>query len=318
MTDRRIPSFLALAFGFSWTLAGVGFLFGIRADSGLSYVLLAALAMFGPAIAAIVQQRLIDRESWSGLGIALRGTRWAVVGLTALLGMSIVPVSLFVLHVMGAGLGIEAFGKVSLTTQRLLVAVSEMMEEQGLNETVSLQGEWLERIPAFMVLLLSLLGALLSALTVNVPFMLGEELGWRGYLWQRTAHWSGLKRVVLTGVCWGLWHAPLIAMGHNYPGYPVAGIAMMVVFCLLLALLFDWTRTRSGSVWSSVLLHGIINGSAGAMVLFTWGGHVLVGTVVGIGGFIALALLSMVVVMCDPAYRKALYRPGHLEASELG
>jgi len=86
MTDRRILSFLALAFGFSWTLAGVGFLFGIRADSGLSYVLLAALAMFGPAIAAIVQQRLIDRESWSGLGIALRGTRWAVAGLTALLG----------------------------------------------------------------------------------------------------------------------------------------------------------------------------------------------------------------------------------------
>jgi membrane protease YdiL (CAAX protease family) len=311
MNDRRIFSFLAIAFGFSWSLAGVGALLGIRADSGATYTLLAALVMFGPAIAAMVQQRLIDREPWSGLGLALKGTRLSVVLLTALLGISIVPLCLLVLDVMGARAGCEMFGQVSVSTQRLLVAVAEIMEQQGVDASATGQMELLARIPAAFVLLLALVGALVAALTFNVPFMLGEELGWRGYLWQRIAHWSGLKRVAFTGVIWGLWHAPLIAMGHNYPGYPVAGIGMMVLFCVLLAGLFDWSRTRSGSVWSSVLLHGIINGSAGAMVLFAWGGHVLVGSVVGLGGFITLALLFAVVLLCDPIYRSGLFTAKH-------
>lgn len=316
MIDRRILSFLALAFGFSWILAGVGFLVGIRADSGFSYILLAALVMFGPAIAALVQQRLIDRAPWSGLGLALKGTRWSVVALTALLGMSIVPVCLLVLYFLGTGLSIESFGQVSVTTQRLLVAVAEIMEQQGVDASATGQMELLERIPAAAVLLLALVGALVAALSFNVPFMLGEELGWRGYLWQRIANWSGSRRIVFTGLCWGLWHAPLIVMGHNYPGYPVIGIGMMVVFCVLLAGIFDWSRTRSGSVWSSVLLHGMINGSAGAMVLFAWHGHVLVGSVVGLGGFIALALLFTLVLLCDPAYRSALLRSGTTARSQ--
>jgi D-alanyl-lipoteichoic acid acyltransferase DltB (MBOAT superfamily) len=29
---------------------------------------------------------------------------------------------------------------------------------------------------------------------------------------------------------WGLWHAPVILQGHNYPGYPLLGVLMMVVF----------------------------------------------------------------------------------------
>jgi membrane protease YdiL (CAAX protease family) len=310
MMDRRILSFLAIAFGFSWTLAGVGFIFGIRADSGFSYILLAAMVMFGPAIAASVQQRLIDRAPWSGLGLAMKGTRWSVVGLTALLGMSIVPVCLLVLYFLGTGLGIETFGQVSVTTQRLLVAVAEIMEQQGVDASVTGHMELLERIPAAFVLLIVLVGALVAAITFNVPFMLGEELGWRGYLWQRSAHWSGLKRVLFTGVVWGLWHAPLIAMGHNYPGYPVVGIGMMVVFCVLIAGIFDWSRTRSGSVWSSVLLHGIINGSAGAIVLFAWGGHALLGSVVGLGGFSAIALLFALLLLCDPTYRSAFLRSG--------
>lgn len=308
INDGRVVSFLALAFGFSWSVAGIGAVLGIRADSGFPYVLLAALVMFGPALAAVVQQRLVDRDQWSGLGLALKGTRWWVVALTALLGLSIVPLCLLMLHVFGTWTGIDTFGHVSVTTQRSLEAVADMLEQQGMNTSASTQLDMLERIPAAVVLVLVLAGALVGALTINVPFMLGEELGWRGYLWQRLAHWNGARRVVFTGLCWGLWHAPLIAMGHNYPGYPVLGIGMMVVFCVLLSGLFDWTRTRSGSVWSSVLLHGIINGSAGAMVLFAWGGHVLVGSVVGLGGFITIALLFAVVLMRDPHYRSDLFR----------
>jgi hypothetical protein len=59
-----------------------------------------------------------------------------------------------------------------------------------------------------------------------------------------------------------------------------------------MALLFNWTRTRSWTIWSSCLLHGVINGSAGATVLFMWAGHPLVGSVAAVAGVNAIVLLS--------------------------
>ena len=60
--------------------------------------------------------------------------------------------------------------------------------------------EVVSRVPGWLVLVLGLLAAVLAACTVNLPFMLGEELGWRGYLYQATAEWPSLKRVLFTGM----------------------------------------------------------------------------------------------------------------------
>lgn len=90
-------------------------------------------------------------------------------------------------------------------------------------------------------------------------------------------------------------------MGHNYP---IAGIGFMVVFCTLIAVLFDWSRTRTHAVWGPCVLHGIINGSADLFAVFAWGGHPLVASPVGIGGFVALALLVVVVFLIDGNYRR--------------
>ena len=46
---------------------------------------------------------------------------------------------------------------------------------------------------------------------------LGEEAGWRGYLLPKLLEFmKPWKAVLLTGVIWGLWHAPVIACGFNY------------------------------------------------------------------------------------------------------
>ena len=66
---------------------------------------------------------------------------------------------------------------------------------------------------------------------------LGEDAGWRGYLLPKLLEFmKPWKAVLLTGVIWGLWHAPVIACGFNYgTAHPIAGIFAMVVFstCLL-------------------------------------------------------------------------------------
>ncbi len=304
MRRHRITSFLLLAFGIAWAIAGIGWLLGVRGSEHGGYIVVAALCMFGPAIAAVIQQRLIDRESWDGLGLRFRDTRWKVFAWTAVLGMVLIPTVLLVMYLIGNVGGWDAIGRVSITSEQLIRSIGDITAAQGLPLPEG-QLKLLTSIPAVALLVVLQLVALLSALTINVPFMLGEELGWRGYLWQRTAHWSGLRRVLFTGVVWGVWHAPLILMGHNYPGYPIIGIGMMTILCLLFALLFDWTRTRSGSVWSSVLLHGLINGSAGGGALFAWGGHPLVASPVGVAGFIAFALSGMLLPALDGPYRTA-------------
>jgi membrane protease YdiL (CAAX protease family) len=220
--------------------------------------------------------------------------------------MAIVPLSLLACYLLAQVFPPAGFGDVSLSTDQLLAAANELSMQYRGKPLDTGTVEKLTRIPPAMVLLFASLGALGGAFTVNLPFMLGEELGWRGYLWQRTQHWSGLRRASFTGIVWGVWHAPLIAIGHNYPGHPVQGILMMTAFCFVIGFLFDWTRTRSGTVWSSCILHGVINGSAGAFMLFAKGGHPLLGSVAGVGGIVAIGALVAVVVMLDGRYRRQL------------
>ena len=80
-------------------------------------------------------------------------------------------------------------------------------------------------------------------------------------------------------------------------------IPLMMLFCVLLAVPFDHARWRSGSIWAPCILHGIINGSAGGFGLFAWGGHPLVGSPVGLAGFITLALLTIGILVFDGGYR---------------
>ncbi len=304
----RVWSFLLLAFGIAWGIAGIGYVLGVRSAEHAGYIIVAALAMLGPALAALIQHRLLDKAPWPALELAQRRIRWKFVWLTVLVGLCIVPAYFLVIALFGNTAGIDAFGQVSITSERFSAAIVELLASAGQQGTPSSLIGLLTNVPAGLVLVLIQIAAVFAAFTVNLPFMLGEELGWRGYLYQRTMVWSGMRRILFTGSVWGLWHAPLIDMGHNYPGHPVAGIVAMVLFCVAAAVLFDWSRSRSGSVWSACVLHGIINGTAGGTALFAWGGHPLVGSIAGAAGALAIALLAVVVVAVDATYRKSLMR----------
>jgi len=317
---RRVCSFLLLAFGISWGVAGIGYALGVRVAAGTGYTVVAVLCMFGPAVAAIIQQRRIDRAAWSGLGLAFKGIRWKYMVLTALVGTAIFPLGLLVAYVAGEGMGFLTFGKVEVSQQRMLVSITEMLAAAGVPESATPMLAMLKNIeiPGAVIMLGFQLIAIIGACTVNLPVMLGEELGWRGYLYSATSTWAVAPRVLFTGMVWGLWHAPLIAMGHNYPEHPVLGIGLMVVFCVLLALLFDWSRTRTRAVWGPCILHGILNGSASTYMLFAWGGHSLVNSPVGLAGFLALGLLGLVVLLGDRSYRQGLLTPAQLAVDEPG
>jgi len=314
MSDqRRISIFLFLAFGITWAVAGVGAMLGVDTDHP-GYVPLAAACMLGPSLAAIIQWKLIERAPWSALGLHPKLIRWRGLLFTILIALCIVPLALLVARVGGHFLHIDAFGQVEVSGESFADSIKAILAERGVSD-ISSTTQQLAELPGVVILLVLAFSAVFAAFTVNLPFMLGEELGWRGFLFAATAHWSPAQRVALTGPVWGLWHAPLILMGHNYPDHPYAGIVMMMVFCTVLAVLFDHARLRSNSVWAPCVLHGIINGTAGAFALFSSGGHALVGSPAGLTGVIAITLIALAILWIDVDYRRTFFANANVPAS---
>ena len=111
----------------------------------------------------------------------------------------------------------------------------------------------------------------------------------------------------MTGVVWGLWHAPLILLGYNYPGLsPAAALGFMVVFTTLLAGLLDWLRSEGGNVYVAGLAHGAVNATAGMALLFSAAGSVPDTSSTGLLGWSGWIVLTAALVVVA-----VLRRRGH-------
>ena len=123
-----------------------------------------------------------------------------------------------------------------------------------------------------MALVQIVVGTLLGPL-LNLPACFGEEWGWRGYLMPKLGQRLPIvPTLLISGVIWGLWHAPLTALGHdygvNYPGWPVLGIFAMCCFCTVVGIFLSYVTIRTGSCLAAAFGHGAINAVAGAATIF--------------------------------------------------
>ena len=87
----------------------------------------------------------------------------------------------------------------------------------------------------------------------------GEEYGWRGYLQGELVKIGKKRGVLLLGVIWGIWHYPVIWMGHNYPGQPVWGTVLMTIYTVLLGFVLGHVMLKTHSVWLVAFLHALNN-----------------------------------------------------------
>ena len=103
-----------------------------------------------------------------------------------------------------------------------------------------------------------------------------------------------VSRAIITGVVWGLWHAPVIVLdGYNYPGHPWLGVVMMVVFTVPLSMIFAWLRFRSGSVWPSTLAHAAFNAQAGFAFILLSLANSLLRAPIGIIGLVPMIVFAI-------------------------
>lgn len=159
-------------------------------------------------------------------------------------------------------------------------------------------------IPIGLLMVVQCVQALFLAPALNFVTCLGEEWGWRGYLLPKMKdQLPTLPMLLVTGIIWGLWHAPLTAIGHNYgvgyPGFPFAGIAMMCLFCIVLGVFMSYVTLKTGSCIPAVLAHGAVNGIGSIGIYFTKdGGNPFVGPApMGIIGLIPFMIVAAVMVI---------------------
>jgi len=290
---KRIRIYIGFAFGIAWLTALGIYLTGGLAGSPYALLLVTVGYMGAPALAHILT-RLVTREDWRDLYLRPNFRQGWLYWLICW----IAPV-LFTF----AGMAIF-FALFPQYFDPSLSMVQKMM--QGTT------GQTIPEINPRMIVVMQTVTALLIAPIINAIPILGEEFGWRAYLQPKLMPLGGRRAMLWMGVIWGLWHAPIIAMGHNYgldyPGAPWLGILAMTWFTFVLGTFIGWASLRAGSVWPAVIGHGALNGIAGIYVFFTQGTpNLLLGPVLaGFIGSLGIAVVALVILLSRNALKPQL------------
>lgn len=156
-------------------------------------------------------------------------------------------------------------------------------------------------ISAFNMLIITLLQVIIIGPVVNIIPTMGEELGWRGYLLPKLREFfSDRAALVITGMIWGVWHIPVIVMGHNYGidyiGYPWVGILAMIVFCVVLGVIEGYVTIKLESCIPAAMIHSTVNAGAALPIFLAKGGYnTLLGpAITGLVGGLPFTILAVI------------------------
>lgn len=274
----KVGEFLALTFGLSWTSALLLYVAGIEIGTLRGLILTTVLFMWAPAVAAIGVQLYHGESIRTTTGLRLGQPGWILLAWLA-------PVA-FVAATIAVG---TVFPDVTFTTnyEEYLLDFGLTQEEA---EAAVAELEAFPGPPAFV-----LVGqGLIAGLTLNALAALGEELGRRGLLLKELSPLGFWKLSGITGVIWGVWHAPVILQGHNFPESPVAGIFVMTLVTVVVSPVYTYLTVRAKSVLAATFFHGSFNGlGALSLVYLTGAGNLLLSPVGVAGVGAALIVLAL-------------------------
>jgi membrane protease YdiL (CAAX protease family) len=242
--------------------------------------------MFIPTISVLIVQKLIHREKIkSDLLISFKINKWFFVA------WLLMPVIMF------STIGINLFFP-DVTYNPEMTGLLNRLNDILTPEQIEQTKKSIEALPVSLIWI-TLLQGLVAGVTVNAVAAFGEELGWRGFLLKAFKEMKFYKASIIIGIIWGIWHAPLILMGHNYPQHPQIGVFMMVVMCILITPFLLYITIKSKSVIAAAIMHGTMNAVAGISIMAISGGTDLTSGIAGLAGFITLAIFLIVLFIFD-------------------
>jgi membrane protease YdiL (CAAX protease family) len=297
MNWRKINLYILLAFAFSWAAAIILKLAHIDITGLKGKVILALLYMPAPALSTFVVQKFIYKEDFTQYGWTFnkKAVKWILF--TPLLFLTLSILTLTIIALFGNTHLAPAFGHLDFSQENF---------NHQLKETVGATGHLtkmhIPNLPAYLIFILVLVSGIIAGASVNLPFMFGEEFGWRGLMLWETKHLGFLGANCFIGLIWGIWHWPVILMGFNYPHHPYIGLFMMVLFTMSLSPLFAYVRIKTKSILGPCMLHGMINATGAMYIMFVADGNELYSSIAGWAGIIAGVVLTIVIVLFDKKF----------------
>lgn len=279
MIDRKgIVSFLIITFGTTYTIEGALILAGLRLTGvpPLYGQLIIGGVMWVPTVATVLTIKLVTHE-----GFAITNLRIGALKpyLTSAL---VIPACFMIIYIVTWLLDLGQ-------PDWQLTDFHSLMTSIGVDISTM--------PPSAVILPAVFLASLFLGPTINGIFGFGEEFGWRGYLLPKLMPLGKLKAYIILGVIWGLWHAPLIVVGFNYPGYPFLGIVGMVFMTTTISIYINEMTVRNRSSVLAGWIHGAFNGQAyGIWRLLFPNVNPLVGGFTGVVGATVWLILGLWVV----------------------
>ena len=247
---KRLIIYLVLAFGLAWgyefIFIGNGFVWNMKDPDSVRLISLVSLGMLAPAIAHVLT-RVFTKERFKPagkdsmmLGINLDDGKWKIFLFAILIPLVYSAAADFLVCISTPG-----------------VFDTNVLPDSGM--------------PNSMALLIPVSSVSNGVIVSFAAF--GEEFGWRAYMMPKLKSLMGrYPALIVGGVIWGLWHAPLTCIGHNfgteYPGFPYVGIILMCLSCILLGGILTYVTEKTGSVWPAAFLHGVNNASPSILAAF--------------------------------------------------
>ena len=248
----QVIKYLGWTFGLAYVIQiGAAYLYN-NGNREIAQMVMAAM-MFVPALGVLLS------------GAGLREIGWKLQIRKNVRNILIAWLSPAVLTFLGALLYFLIFpGHFDLSGDYLVASggpeLLQKLEEQGIS------------YPTYV--LVTAVACITYAPLLNMFVALGEEIGWRGFLYPQLKEKFGRKKGwLLGGAIWGAWHWPLIwligyeygaATGNEagYLGFPIVGMLLFCVITVGLGILHDYLYEKSESIWVPAIFHGAFNAAA--------------------------------------------------------
>lgn len=298
MNYLKISLYLLLSTGLSWAGLVVADFFS-DPESLLSPIFSLLAYSWGPALAVLVMQKLVYRESMARYGWNRKhySLRWILT--TLFLPIGVVLGSVAVVFILGNVLHVPGFGKVAPVNpefgQMIFDKISPWLGQTFLHIYM----------PTSMIYLfvgLAVLGIIAGA-TFNLLFNVGEEVGWRGFMLIETRSLGFLGSNLIVGGLWGLWSMPYFL--YNYPE-PTADLLWFlfanVGYCVALSFPLAYFALKARSIYASATFTGIINNLAILSALFVVDGDPLLSSTKGFAGMMVFLVITFFIIRYDEKF----------------
>ncbi|RUT31909.1 CPBP family intramembrane metalloprotease [Paenibacillus zeisoli] len=195
--------------------------------------------MFTPALSSILA-RILLREGIKDVSFSINHTKiWKGIGLALLLPMVICGITYSIAWLSG-------------------LAVFQLPQGGTLEPVYHLLGLQYLPTPLHFVLIVVVTGILGSM--INLIPVMGEELGWRGYMLTRLVEAKVKRPILISGLIWATWHVLIVIVGLYAAGSSII-LSVLGIYLCIVPFSFITARLRliTGSVWPSVIIHATWN-----------------------------------------------------------